>query len=391
MRVPPSVTFSNCMPRQMPSSGKCASSAAAMSCCSHSSRSVRGALVRSCGLWPYRAGSTSAPPVMMSPSRAASTERAMCAVTGCGGSRIAMPPQSVTPSRYTFGRNEAGTSQTPVCVCSREVVTPISGAVGVPGTGVVVAPGAGVVTSGIESSRSESFKATHPLPVCDRRPERGQLYAGVLEVVVDNFVAECLAGNDCFLEQVGVFGQSPRDPRHTALVGVTCEGIFEFKLMVDTVQTRGDHGRDGEVLVDVTTAYSGFHAHSVPVADNTAGAGAGVQSPGKGRGCKRAGHVAFVGVDVGSLEERELSHEGELASKKLSKEGGHPVRSIPVSENGTAIGATQADVDVATVSPPLVKFCHEGERCTVLVSDLFRTIFVHRVIVAGGECLGVAG
>src|SRR6218665_3268079 len=42
MRVPPSVTFSNCMPRQMPSSGKCASSAAAMTSCSHSSRPVRG-------------------------------------------------------------------------------------------------------------------------------------------------------------------------------------------------------------------------------------------------------------------------------------------------------------------------------------------------------------
>ena len=66
----------------------------------------------------------------------------------------------------------------------------------------------------------------------------------------------------------------------------------------------------------------------------------------------------------------------------------NPCRPSPAI-TGLALRVAHRQVDVAAVALALVELGHEGQRLAVLVGDLLRAVLVDRVVVAGGERLGV--
>ena len=172
-------TLTTWSPRQIARNGTSSSiaaeSRASSQCVAHRRAARRCADARSC---PYSAGSTSRPPVTISPSRPASTACAASSSTGCGGSSTAMPPASVTASKYDLA---AGTR--------RDVPHARSS----PAAGRCEADERRFVTRLRRSLRprvSESFKASHPLPVRHRGVVGRELDPRIVEVVVDHLVAE---------------------------------------------------------------------------------------------------------------------------------------------------------------------------------------------------------
>src|SRR5918994_6584969 len=87
---------------------------------------------------------------------------------------------------------------------------------------------------------SESLEATHPLPVRDGRVVGGEFDARVVEVMVDDLVAERLSGDRRVGEQGCGVAQRRGNPRHVALVRVALEQVGQLQLVVDAVETGGD-------------------------------------------------------------------------------------------------------------------------------------------------------
>ena len=116
--VPPACTAITCMPRQTPSTGRPAASAASSSASSQASRSARQPAVRGCGSASYGSGSTSAPPVITSPSSRATTASARRLVEAAAAARVRRP-HATTASAYCAGSTSARWSHTPHRACSR--------------------------------------------------------------------------------------------------------------------------------------------------------------------------------------------------------------------------------------------------------------------------------
>src|SRR5690349_19392734 len=91
----------------------------------------------------------------------------------------------------------------------------------------------------VAMSGSESFEATHALPVGDGRVVGRELDARVVEVVLDDLVAERLARHGGLREQVGGLSQGRRHACDVALVGVPDEQVLGLELLLDAVQAGG--------------------------------------------------------------------------------------------------------------------------------------------------------
>src|SRR5580693_2860911 len=98
---------------------------------------------------------------------------------------------------------------------------------------------------------SEPLKTTHPLPIGDGGVECGKLNPRVVQVMLDDVVAECLASDPRRREQVSGLGQRGRQPLPTAVISVAGQRLWQLQFLLDAVQASGDQGRHREILVDV--------------------------------------------------------------------------------------------------------------------------------------------
>src|SRR3954463_10807072 len=88
--------------------------------------------------------------------------------------------------------------------------------------------------------KSEPLEATDPLPIGDRRVERLELDARVVQVVLDDLGAERLLRDGRVGEQLGGVAQRRRPPRRVGAVGVALEDRLQLELVLDAVQATGD-------------------------------------------------------------------------------------------------------------------------------------------------------
>ena len=196
--VPPSATVSSCAPRQIPSTGRSRSRAAARSRRSCSSRSGRVMTVSGCGSAPYDDGVMSAPPISIRPSRASTT----CLVRAHRGQQHRSPARPRHRVEVDPAHDRRGSG-------------PRS-----PGGLFEIGGQADARASG----RSETLEATRTLPVRHGSVEGVELDPRRVDVVVDHLVTEDLAGQLRLAELVGRGAQGVRDVRHVGVVGISLEG-----------------------------------------------------------------------------------------------------------------------------------------------------------------------
>jgi len=133
------------------------------------------------------------------------------------------------------------------------------------------------------SGKLESLKSAHPLPVGHRGVERRQLDAGVVEVVLDDAVAERLAGHRRSLEELGSLGQRFVGSRSAPLIyALPRARLGSSSALSMPYQPPGDQCRDGQVLVDVAAGRATLHPHRMPC-PTTRSAQVGCQPPGDRR------------------------------------------------------------------------------------------------------------
>src|SRR5262249_33776814 len=141
-----------------------------------------------------------------------------------------------------------------------------------------------VLSVGIASDASDALEEPLPLVARHRLVEQALLGPRVVEVVVDDVVAERLAGHAGALELVDRLSERRRDPRDVAaLVGVPLDLRRGVELVVDPVQARRDHRREAEVGVDVRARNPRLDPQSVAVADEPEAAGSVDPAPGERR------------------------------------------------------------------------------------------------------------
>src|SRR5438105_8492897 len=137
--------------------------------------------------------------------------------------------------------------------------------------------------------------------------EQTLLRTRVVEVVVDDVVAERRAGHRSLLERVGRLTERRGKALRVRLVRVALERRRQLEPLLDAVEPRRDQRRERQVRVDVTARNPGLDPRRGPVADDAETAGAVVVAPGQRRRRPRSGRVALVRVDRRREEERELT------------------------------------------------------------------------------------
>src|SRR3954471_6009097 len=98
---------------------------------------------------------------------------------------------------------------------------------------------------------SEPLETTDPLPIGDRRIEGLELDARVVQVVLDDRVAEGLLRHGRVGEQLGGVAEVRWNAWGIGAVGVALEDRLELELVLDAVQPARDERGDRQVLVDV--------------------------------------------------------------------------------------------------------------------------------------------
>src|SRR6187397_1585522 len=195
---------------------------------------------------------------------------------------------------------------------------------------------------------SDALEVALSFPVGDEAIEEPLLGAGVVEVVVDDLVAERGARHRASLERRDRLSERRREALGIRLVRVALERRRRLELLLDAVQPGRDHRREGEVRIHVTSGNAGLHASRRAVADDAEAAGAVVVAPCEGRRRPAAGRIALVRVDGRSKEDRELLRAGDLAGEPPPEHrvvfGEH--RLVPAEERG---------VNVARVPDPVLE------------------------------------
>src|SRR6478735_12272834 len=298
------------------------------------------------------------------------------------------------------GRKLARTSQTPVWACCRYVVKPITGRAGpTRELGNVKVPDAPTFPGLLRSPafawallplELEPLKTAHPFPVGHCAVERSQLDARIVQIMLDDIVAEGLMRHLGLAEQRRRFRQGGRQPFRPAGIGVALQRFRQFQLPLDAVQPARDQRRNAEVLVDVTAGRTAFHPHAVPVPYDAQRAGAVVHPPRDRRRGEAALDKTLVGVDVRRIEQRQLPQRRQLARDEAAEYRRHPEVVVRVGEHRAAVVTTQRDVDMAAVSFALIELRHERQALAVLVGDLLGAVLVDGVVVAGEPRVVVA-
>src|SRR5581483_2416431 len=139
----------------------------------------------------------------------------------------------------------------------------------------------------------------HPLPLVagDRLVEELLLGARVVEVVVDDLVAEDLARDGALLQSRDGLPQRVREPLGVRDVRIALERRPERQLVLDAVQTRAEQRGEHEIRVRVRARNACLCAERGAVPDDAEPACAVVVAPRERRRRPAAGGEALVGVD----------------------------------------------------------------------------------------------
>src|SRR5918993_3834847 len=231
-------------------------------------------------------------------------------------------------------------------------------------------------------SPSQALEVPVAFPVGNGGLEGVDLHARHIQIVLDYLHAERTAGRLALGEQFLRLAQVRRDVRLVCLVGVTDELLLQGQFVFHTVQTSGDHSRDCQVRVHVPARQPVLDPERTTVPDDTHRAGAVVLAPGYGRRGEGALRVALVRVYIRGEEQRELAQAGELARQEVLE---HRGEAVTVDEDGGAVLAAQAQVDVAGVALALVELGHEGDGAAFLGGDLLGAVLVDSMPVRGRQ------
>src|SRR5262245_38046586 len=205
----------------------------------------------------------------------------------------------------------------------------------------------------------------HPLALVagDDLVEEPLLRARVVQVVVDDLVAERGARHRSRLERGRRLAQARREARDVGLVRVALERRLELEALLDAVQARGEQRGEREVRVRVGAGDASLRAQRVAVPDDAEAARAVVVAP---RECRRRpapGGVALVRVDRRREEDRELARARDLPGDELLEDVGL------AGERALAV-APERRVDVARAADRrVVGLRHERDRAAGLLRE----------------------
>src|SRR5581483_4253463 len=148
----------------------------------------------------------------------------------------------------------------------------------------------------------------HPLALVARHRliEQTLLVARVVQVVVDDLVAEETARDVPALEPVDRVAQRVRKALDVGLVGVPLERGTELELLLDPVETRTEKRGEREVRVRIGAGDARLGAKRRPVSDDAEAGRPVVVGPRERRRRPRPGGEALVRVDRRREEDREL-------------------------------------------------------------------------------------
>ena len=163
-----------------------------------------------------------------------------------------------------------------------------------------------------------AFEVPHALPVGDDLVEEGLLGVRVVQVVVDDLVAERTARHRPDLEREDGFAHRRREALGVRLVRVPLERGWRRELVLDPVKAGGDDRGEGEVRVDVATGNPCLDPSCLPVPDDPEPARAVVVSPGERRWRPAARRIALVRVDRRRKEDGELL-EARRSTRKIGR------------------------------------------------------------------------
>src|SRR5436309_10016330 len=154
-------------------------------------------------------------------------------------------------------------------------------------------PPAPVMTATFPSSLP-TLEQPLPLIAGNYLVEQGLLGARVVQVVVDDVVAERLAGHPALLEARDGVTQCVGETLHVRLVGVALELGREGQLLLDAAEARRQEGGETEVRVHVRARDPRLGAQVLAVADDAEAARPVVVAPRERRRRPRTGGVALV-------------------------------------------------------------------------------------------------
>src|SRR5919198_3540893 len=163
-----------------------------------------------------------------------------------------------------------------------------------------------------------------PLVAGHRLIEQPLFSSGVVEVVVDDLVAERRPCHGRALELVDRLAQRRGNASEALVcVRVALEHRRRLAPVLDSLQAGGDHRRERQVRIRVRTRNPRLDPEAIAVADDPEPAGAVVVAPGERRRRPALRGVALVRVDVRGDEDRELAHvrgePGEVPAEDLAR------------------------------------------------------------------------
>src|SRR3954464_14498196 len=177
--------------------------------------------------------------------------------------------------------------------------------------------------------RAPSATLEQPLALVagDDLVEQPLLRARVVEVVVDDVVAERAPRERSLLERRDRLAQRRREPLRVRLVGVALERRRRLEPLLDPVDPGGEQRREREVRVDVAARDARLDAQRRAVAHDAEAARPVVLPPRERRRRPGAGGEALVRVDRRREEHGQLARTrdlpGEVAAEgvALAREG----------------------------------------------------------------------
>src|SRR6185503_3737321 len=231
---------------------------------------------------------------------------------------------------------------------------------------------------------SDPLEVPLPFPVRDEAVEEPLLGSRVVEVVVDDLVAERGARHGPRLERGDRVAQGRGEPLRVGLVCVALERRRRLELLLEPVEARRDQRREREVRVDVAARNPCLDPASLAVPDNAEAARAVVVPPGERRRRPAPGRVALVRVN-GRREE----HGKLLRARDLSREP--PAEQRVVARERRLVAAEERRVDMARVADPVLeRLRHERDRAPVEERDLLGAVLVDGVVVGHRQRVGEA-
>src|SRR5438445_6583029 len=179
-------------------------------------------------------------------------------------------------------------------------------------------------------STLDALEVAAQFPAGDRPVERLLLEPGGVQVVLDDAVAERLAGDFAPLQLLDRLAQRPGDPRDPLrFVGVPLEHRGGVELPRDAPPPAGGRRRKPQAGIGVCARDPVLDPQALAFAHHAKPAGPVVVAPDRHHRRERSGHVAFVRVDVRGEEIRQLAGARQLPREVVPEHGGHPERPGP--------------------------------------------------------------